>query len=334
MSAHMELVEEGIAAYEAGNLSEARKLLAMAVKTTDRNNERAWLYLAKVQNDPEKRRQCLQMVLKINPDNAAVRDELQTLIEADNVQRTNVNELRNSVKSPSSSGASSASSASVRIPGGIPGAPDKFGLDDLQAFAPAFIQDSIAVLSGKAAELTAPLTWWQAILTVGVTGFVLGLLVDIQRIITALRFSSFGSILFSLITTPFIMALLALIAVGAGGFLSYWYLTGWRGGAASLLAHLGVMVKAWAPATLLLGILGIIEALTGGYVTTVVDLVRGGALYTGGLGLVLGLIAAGIAVYTMYIMVNGLRKLYSGISNNHYWIAAFIMIFVAALIIR
>lgn len=329
MAQHVELVEEGIAAYEAGNLSEARKLLAMAVKTTDRNNEKAWLYLAKVQTDPEKRRQCLQMVLKINPDNVAVRDELQTLVDADNVQRSSVAELRNSVKSAATAG----SGASVRIPGGIPDAPEKFGVADLQAFVPGFMQDSIAVLSGKTAVLTAPLTWWESILTVGLTGFALGLLMDIRQIILAIQFSGLGRVLVSLFTTPFLMILLALIAVGAGGFLSHWYLTAWRGGAASLLAHLSVMVKAWAPAALLFGVLGLIETLTGAYITTVVDFVRGASFNTGGLSLVLAIIAAALAGYTMFVMVNGLRKLYPTISNNHYWIAAFIMIFVTALVL-
>jgi hypothetical protein len=63
-----ELVERGIAAARGGQRRVAAGLLARALKL-DPRDERAWLWLSDVVDDPAQRMFCLQAVLQINPTN-------------------------------------------------------------------------------------------------------------------------------------------------------------------------------------------------------------------------------------------------------------------------
>ncbi len=63
-----ELVERGIAAARGGQRRVAAGLLARALKL-DPRDERAWLWLSEVVDDPEQRAFCLHAVLRINPHN-------------------------------------------------------------------------------------------------------------------------------------------------------------------------------------------------------------------------------------------------------------------------
>ncbi|HEU5088642.1 MAG TPA: hypothetical protein VFT99_14400, partial [Roseiflexaceae bacterium] len=74
------LVEQGIAAFRAGDTAQAYSSLREAV-TLDPNNERGWLWLAGAVGDDQQRRYCLERVLAINPGNTAARRGLESLIE-------------------------------------------------------------------------------------------------------------------------------------------------------------------------------------------------------------------------------------------------------------
>jgi Tfp pilus assembly protein PilF len=75
------LLREGIGALKAGDNARARELLGQAIRRNPRD-ERAWLWLSgAVETDPE-RRQCLERVLTLNPQNAAARNGLAMLATA------------------------------------------------------------------------------------------------------------------------------------------------------------------------------------------------------------------------------------------------------------
>jgi tetratricopeptide (TPR) repeat protein len=73
-----ELVERGIAAARGGQRRVAAGLLARALRL-DPRDERAWLWLSDVVDDPAQRMFCLQAVLQINPANPYARRGLAYL---------------------------------------------------------------------------------------------------------------------------------------------------------------------------------------------------------------------------------------------------------------
>jgi tetratricopeptide (TPR) repeat protein len=69
------LLQQGIAAAQAGNRPRARALLTQLVESDERN-EQGWLWLAGVLDDPEEMRTCLENVLELNPANPRARQGL------------------------------------------------------------------------------------------------------------------------------------------------------------------------------------------------------------------------------------------------------------------
>ena len=63
-----DLLQEGITAFQAGNRTKARELFTLVVEI-DSNNERAWYYLAVLESDSTLRREYLERVVSINPQN-------------------------------------------------------------------------------------------------------------------------------------------------------------------------------------------------------------------------------------------------------------------------
>jgi tetratricopeptide (TPR) repeat protein len=72
------LVQQGIAAYKAGNKDEAVRLLSDAIRQ-NREDETAWLYMGAAIDDPAKKRQAFERVLAINPDNEKAQNALARL---------------------------------------------------------------------------------------------------------------------------------------------------------------------------------------------------------------------------------------------------------------
>lgn len=79
MSANIDaMVREGIAAYKAGKMDEARTLLMRAVELNE-HHEMAWLWLSAVVDSDEDRQTCLENVLTINPNNESAQQGLKKL---------------------------------------------------------------------------------------------------------------------------------------------------------------------------------------------------------------------------------------------------------------
>lgn len=76
-----DLLRLGINTAKAGNKENAR-VIFQQVLASDKRNERAWLWLASVEEDPIERRRILQTVLEINPSNANARKLLTAMDNA------------------------------------------------------------------------------------------------------------------------------------------------------------------------------------------------------------------------------------------------------------
>ena len=66
----MELLNAAINDIRHGNKSKAQRKLAQVLRN-DKNNEQAWLWMSQAVDDPARKRQCYQQVLRINPRNQA-----------------------------------------------------------------------------------------------------------------------------------------------------------------------------------------------------------------------------------------------------------------------
>ncbi len=75
------LMQLGINAARNGN-KEAAKGIFNQVLNADRRNERAWLWLAAVEEDQTQRRRILQTVLSINPSNQKAQELLNAMDRA------------------------------------------------------------------------------------------------------------------------------------------------------------------------------------------------------------------------------------------------------------
>lgn len=75
-------LQSAIASLRAGDKAGARKALIRGLQSNPKS-EPAWVWLAQVVEEPERKRECLQRALNINPDNATAR---QMLAEMDRPQ--------------------------------------------------------------------------------------------------------------------------------------------------------------------------------------------------------------------------------------------------------
>jgi hypothetical protein len=74
-------LEQAVQAIKTGDKAAGLVLLAQVIRT-DPNNESAWIWMATAQDDPEKKKQCLERVLRINPANERVRRALTMMFPA------------------------------------------------------------------------------------------------------------------------------------------------------------------------------------------------------------------------------------------------------------
>lgn len=77
-----DLLRLGISTAKAGNKDSA-KVMFKQVIAQDKRNERAWLWLAVVEEDEIERRRILQTVLQLNPNNTKAKELLDALDSRD-----------------------------------------------------------------------------------------------------------------------------------------------------------------------------------------------------------------------------------------------------------
>lgn len=72
------LLQMGITAAKQGN-REAARVLFKQVLDDDKKNDRAWVWMASVAEDPLKRQQYLETALRINPSNKAAQKAIKKM---------------------------------------------------------------------------------------------------------------------------------------------------------------------------------------------------------------------------------------------------------------
>lgn len=332
MSPENDLIEQGIAAYEAGDIDKARELLAEGTKQQP-ENELGWLYLAKTQTDATLRREYLEKVLDINPDNIEVSAMLAMMhLEDDLPMDEPASAPATAFKPPLISARPNirlSASAGFAIPPGIPGAPERLTLDELRTTYETTAQQSVNVFMDKPGAVNlAALNWWDLLLLTATIGLLTGIALVISQILVSVRQLN----ILSLFTIPLLTTLTSVIAVGAGCFLSHWYLANQANGKASLLSHSASLVAVWFPASIINIIVIFFEVMLGGRVITLEMLLLGqiGSI-TG--GSILATVAGGVvALYTLYLMLKQLSFLYVGVLQQRLVTAAALMLIVTAII--
>lgn len=330
MSPENDLIEQGIAAYEASDIDKARELLAEGVKQQP-ENELGWLYLAKTQTDAALRREYLEKVLDINPDNIEVSAMLAMMHLEDDLPIDEPAPATAFKPPPLSTRPNIRLSASAgfAIPPGIPGAPERLTVEDLRATYEATAQQSVNVFMDKPGAVNlAALNWWDLLLLTATIGLLTGIALVISQILDNVRQLN----ILSLFTIPLLTTLTSVIAVGAGCFLSHWYLATQADGKASLLSHSASLVAVWFPASIINIIVIFFEVMLGGRVITLEMLLLGqiGSI-TGG-SIVATLASAVVALYALYLMFKQLSFLYVGVLQQRLVTAAAIMLIVTSII--
>jgi hypothetical protein len=72
------LLQQGITAYKAGKIGEARKMFISVVKQSP-DSESAWGWMYQISNNDQERIHCLKQILRINPKNEKAKQLLDGL---------------------------------------------------------------------------------------------------------------------------------------------------------------------------------------------------------------------------------------------------------------
>lgn len=326
MASEPNLIQEGIAAYEAGDIDKARDLLAAGLQDNP-HSEIGWLTLAKTQTDRAARRASLERVLEINPDNI---EASAMLVMAG---QTASGEATDALDDAPSLGelmrAASPDEPSLTLPPGLPGAPERVSVRYLREFYEQIATESVDLLSNKAVTVdTTRQTWWHVLLLTLTGGFLTGVLIVLRDILINIRALN----LISVVTIPFLTTLTLAVGVAAGCYLSHWFLTTQRGGKLPLFNHSAALVMIWFPFTILNLAVIAMEPLLQGRALTLAMLLRGDFALRGGwlVATLMGMILVG---YALYLMHRQLSSLYMNVDSNSLWAAAAIMLAVTALVL-
>lgn len=338
------LAEQGIEAFEAGSKDEARRLLTQAVKEEPKN-EKAWFYLAQLQTDPERTRQALRRVLLLDPEHLEAKAMLRRVEQeiadtatkaAENPSSSNGNaniadSLRDEPKVKRAIPASQVTGFGIRVPAGIPGAPERISLQNIFEFVQDKAQKAVGLLKsrGKEGVNTSEASWWQIVLMTLIIGLVTGLL---SLILT--MFSNFRILtIYGIITYPLITLFLTGVGLGSGLFLSHWFITTQRSIKANLLEHAYTLTFIWAVGSTLNLVINILEWILGSRVVTLREALQIGLGLSTSFGSVaLTALAIAVAIGTAYFMVLQMKKLYPSASVNTLWITALIVLLTVGLL--
>ena len=322
--------DQGIAAYNAGDREQAAQLLTQAVRDdTEKMNPDAWFYMAQLMNDPDKKRQCLERVIRLDPNYPDAQSQLDELNGGGSGASQAADGLR-------SEPAASDSGVSIGLLSAIPGAPPKVGPIELTAAAQDFAKRSQAALTMNTDTATENPSWWSVFTTAMLVSTLTGLFYVIQQIIISIR-SETAVDFPGILTITFVVMLVGAGAAYAGAFASYWYATKQAGGNGSMLDHFQAAITLWAPASILSGLFIPVEALgiaTGETfrtfrhnILTLDEVILQGIVERTGFSWALTLILLAATVFTLFLMNKRFSKLH-GLSGASGWITGILMLVV------
>lgn len=361
MTEQDERYTQALEALEAGDLKEAERLLSLVVKD-DRENADAWYHLATTQSEDERKRQCLQFALDADPDHALAKEAMDELVppepepepvpepisEAepepeviiedvtetqDDEPGTDNGRPKNEIPFPNAKTATPKiedenDRTLFSIPAGIPGAPEKMTTQYLVDFYRGLFENSVSIFTGQSATIdTGIASWWRILLMAITVGLIHGVVLLLAIMLINMRSLS----IFSFVTLPVFQVITACIALGAGVFLSHWYITTQHQGKASLLNHAYVLTVIWLPASILNASLMILQPFIPGYVITVPMWISGNVSFQGAT-ILYTLASAGILAYAGYLMHTQLQRLYRTADERILWFTIAIMLFPIALV--
>ncbi len=319
-----DMLQEGIAAFQAGDRAKAHDLLLEVVKV-DPENEQAWYYLAASESNTELRKQYLEQVLEINPNNAKAREVLNR-IKAREGASGQVLQAEPTVPASGSSGksrihpldpvmgseAGADEPGSFKIPVRIPGAPDRTTWESLARDGVALMRvgsDVALRKPGVYSDEVGRATWWRFWLIAGTAAIGSGILSLFDALFLQIRFATSLFNIFGVLLTPFFFVAIALISLYVGCYASYRYaLT--QNGSTSLLKHAYTVALVWAPITLLNAVISF-------------------AFNLFGFGAWLAVLL--ITVYEVYLISEGFESLHAFHDPNQKWITAIVWIVVVFL---
>lgn len=318
-----DLLQEGIAAFQAGDRAKAHDLLEQVVEI-DPENEQAWYYLAASESDPALRMEYLEHVLEINPGNAKAREVLERIRErasaaepvgvaeavaaprsANGDRGARIRSLDPALDAP---GAAQDEAGSFKIPFNIPGAPARTTWETLARDGVVLLRAGMDVVlrkPGVYADEVSRATWWRFWLIAGTAAVASAVLSIFNALFLQIRFANSLFNIIAVLLTPLFFVAVGLTALFVGCYASHQYALRQGGGSGSLVRHAYTVALVWAPIMLLNSILSFVFNLVG----------AGGWLIT-----------LLISLYQVYLISEGFENLHVFRDQNQKWITAIVMI--------
>jgi Yip1 domain len=319
-----DLLQEGIAAFQAGDRAKAHELLEQVVEI-DPENEQAWYYLAASESDPVLRTEYLEHVLEINPGNAKAREVLERIkqriesaepvVESVPVTRSangdrgaggaRIRSLDPAMDAP---GVAHDEAGSFKIPLNIPGAPARTTWETLARDGVALLRSGLDVVLRKPAAYADEVdraTWWRFWLIAGTAAVASAVISIVNALFIVIRYSTSLYGIISVLLTPFFFVAVGLTALFVGSYASHQYALRQGGGSGSFVKHAYTVAVVWAPILLLNSVLSFVFNL---------------------FGFGAWLITLLISIYQIYLIAEGFEHLHVFRDQNQKWITAVVMI--------
>ncbi|MBE2271059.1 MAG: hypothetical protein IAE80_22675 [Anaerolinea sp.] len=263
-----DLLQEGIAAFQAGDREKARELFMLVVEV-DARNERAWYYLAVLESDSARRREYLEHVIEINPKNEKAREVLDRLkarqavpVESAAAESSSAAASASPSPAPKSSriralnpaaeSPGAASTSGFALPFNIPGAPLRISPESLLRDGSNLLRTAFQTYgrTSGATLLTSELskaTWWRFWLLTAFVAVIVALTSIVTSLVIVLRFNLGVAGFLSILLTPLLALPAVLIMEYAGVYASYRYAVTRGGGSGSLVRHAYGIALRWLP---------------------------------------------------------------------------------------
>lgn len=324
-----DLLQQGIAAFQAGDRAQAKEILEQVV-AAEPNNDNAWYYLAAAQTNMAQRKEYLRRVLAINPEHPRARDVLSRM-EAEEIAAegsASAEAAGNARRSPPP--VIPLNAARGRIPGeaasggfvlpiNIPDAPARVDFATLMQDGIAILRSGLDILQRKPGAYSNEVnqaTWWRFWLCVGTGAVLIALFATLQSIVSNIQLSAFsnqvgGINILGILLTLLLTAPLQLLIFYAGCYVSHYWASR-QGVNVPLYQHSYTIAVPYMTAQV------ITVALTA--VLSIIGLQ--------GIG---GLISFFLSIYALYIVSFGFDMLYTFRDPNQKWIT--LAMFFAGLIV-
>lgn len=263
-----DLLQEGIAAFQAGDREKAREMFKL-VTEIDAKNERAWYYLAVLEPDPMLRRDYLERVIAINPKNEKAREVLDRLkarepVAAEPVRAAPLTSARSQTQAaqqpktsrihsinPTAEAPGAAADEGFALPFDIPGAPLRISFQNLLRDGAALLRTAFQTF-GRAAGVTlftselGKATWWRFWLLSGMVAVIVALTALSTSFVIVLRYPQAVNSMFRILLTPILTIPIVLLMEFAGIYASFRWAQN-KGGRGSLIRHAYGIALRWSP---------------------------------------------------------------------------------------